>query len=185
MRILALSGSPRSNGNSRLLLQAFGEGAEAAGHQLSLFDAAKLKIGPCLACDHCRQETSLGICAQKDDMQQIYEAWPQADALVLASPLYYFGFAAQIKLAIDRFYAIPGQKEPAKRLQKLALLAACGDAEEEAMTGLVGNYRLICNYWDLPSAGEILAIGVHEKGAIKNHPSLAQARELGAKFGSA
>lgn len=183
MKILILTGSPRQGGNTQTLVQAFCTGAEAAGHECRIINTAKLKIGPCLACDHCRKEAHLGVCSQQDDMQQIYEAWPEADALVLASPLYYFGFSAQIKCAIDRFYAIPGQLQDNKPAQ-FALLGVCGDAGTEVFEGMLQNFRLICHYFGARNAGEILVHSTHGKGAIQGNPALAAARELGAKFGS-
>lgn len=182
MNIVVLSGSPRKNGNTHTLVQAFMQGAEQAGHQAQHFDTATMSINPCKACTYCRQEKTLGMCVQKDDMTQIYTALKQAQAIILATPLYYFGFAAQLKLAIDRFFSIDGLKrrpDSVGGVTKLGLLAVCGDGEEDnPMSGLVGNYRHICNYLGIENMGEVLAHGVYDKGEIAGHPALHQAREL-------
>jgi len=121
--IVLLSGSPRKGGNTDRLAAAFMEGAESAGKTITLFRVADMKIGGCLGCGHCFEEK--GVCVQKDDMPEILDALRKADALVLASPVYYFGATAQIKLAIDRTYALLCEKTPIKRA---ALLMTCGDS---------------------------------------------------------
>lgn len=181
MNIVVLSGSPRKNGNTQLLVEAFAEGAAQAGHQLTHFDTAAMNIGPCLACYHCRREKTAGVCARKDDMEQIYAALVQAQVLVLATPLYYFGFSAQLKAAIDRFFSIEGLKRTGDSkggVTRMALLAVCGD-DEEAMSGLTENYRHIYSYLGIENMGEVLAAGVYEKGDIAGHAALEQARKLG------
>ena len=183
MKIVILSGSPRKGGNTQQLVQAFVEGVAATEHQAVHFDTASMEIAPCSACYQCREKPSRP-CRIKDDMTQIYGAMEEAEMLILATPLYYFGFSAQIKAAIDRLFAI---NESLKRKDKdasaggvrsMALLAVCGDDNEAAMSGLVANYRIICSYLGLENAGEILAYGVYDKGDILGHAALEMAHSL-------
>lgn len=179
MNIVVLSGSPRKGGNTHQLVAAFTQAAEQAGHQTRHFDTAAMKIGPCLACEYCRREATRGRCAQKDDMARIYDALEQAQVIVLATPLYYFGFSAQIKSAIDRFFAIP---KPLMAQKQMALLAVCGDDYMEAMSALVENYRHIHTYLGTENIGEILVANVYNKGDIAGHPALEQARQLASSL---
>jgi len=64
---------------------------------------ADMQINPCDACDSC-QET-YGVCVIQDDMQALYPKIQKADALVLASPIYWFTFSVQLKTCIDHWYA--------------------------------------------------------------------------------
>ena len=103
MHILVITGSPHKRGTSALLVDAFLEGATAAGHQVERFDSAFAAVAPCKACDFCRSHGEQ--CTQKDDMEALWPKLLQADLVVLATPLYYFGFSAQLKAVLDRFYA--------------------------------------------------------------------------------
>jgi len=182
MNIVILSGSPRKGGNTQQLAQAFAQGAVVAGHQVEHFDTAAMNIAPCAACYHCRQEQTAGGCLVQDDMAQIYQAVNEAELLVLATPLYYFGFSAQIKTAIDRLFAINESLKGSGSVKRMMLLAVCGDEEVRAMDGLVENYRLICDYLGLENLGEMLAIGVYDKGEIAGHPALQDAFDKAASL---
>ena len=67
MHILVITGSPHKRGTSALLVDAFLEGATAAGHQVERFDSAFAAVAPCKACDFCRSHGEQ--CTQKDDME--------------------------------------------------------------------------------------------------------------------
>ena len=146
--IVILAGSPRKGGNTDQLVGTFVDGAVAAGKKTVLFRTADLKIGGCLGCEHCFTEP--GVCVQKDDMSPILAALGQADALVLASPVYYFGVAAQLKLVIDRFFALLQAGMPVKRA---ALLMTCGDDSDQAAASSIGMFRQICGYLEWEAAG--------------------------------
>lgn len=182
MKILLLTGSPRQGGNTQALAKAFVEGAQTAGHQVTDLDLAKLRIGACIACEHCRKPATLGKCPQKDDMQKIYDLWLEQDAVVWATPLYYYSFSAQIKLALDRVYALPNQAAPNNRLQKMALLVACADTEARAADGLVSQFHSICDFFGTTSGGIVVARNVHDLGDIVGHPALEQAHLVGENF---
>ncbi len=109
-RVMVFKGSPRKDGNSSTLAERAAEGARTAGAEVEVFSLHRMDIHPCDACDTC-QET--GVCVLKDDMQELYPKLTQADAIVVASPIYWFTLSAQTKLFIDRWYAlqIPGGNE--------------------------------------------------------------------------
>ena len=100
MKILALIGSPRRRGNTDLLVDAALGEAEKHGHKgekLYLYD---YEMRPCVDCRACKQGEK--VCVQKDDMSKIYKAIDAADAIILATPIYWYGPTAQMKLLIDR-----------------------------------------------------------------------------------
>ena len=104
MNILLLSGSPRKNGNTNALLEELTAGIlEAGKHSVKTVDVTRMKIAPCLGCDGCKRGEK--ICVQKDDSQLLMNEMRQADYLVFATPVYWWGMTAQLKLAIDRLYA--------------------------------------------------------------------------------
>ena len=104
MNILLISGSPRKNGNTNTLLEELTAGIlEAGKHSVKTVDVTRMKIAPCLGCDGCKRGEK--ICVQKDDSQLLMNEMRQADYIVFATPVYWWGMTAQLKLAIDRLYA--------------------------------------------------------------------------------
>jgi len=180
--IVLLSGSPRKGGNTDIMAQAFVEGARSAGKNVRLFRVADMKIGGCLGCDGCERE---GIsCIQKDDMHQVIEALLEAEALVLASPAYYFSVSAQLKLAIDRFYALSRICAKEKKeipIKRAALLMPCQDPTTDTAGGAVAMLELMCDYhkfkWE--NCGAIIITDVNNPGDVAGHADLEKARELG------
>jgi len=136
MKITIITGSPRKNGTTSLLAEEFIRGAKEAGHDVFLFDAAFEKIAPCVACDRC--QVNGAKCVQNDSMEKLNPELLAADFIVFITPLYYFGMSAQLKLAIDRFYANSSKLETGK---KTILLAAAHDNENWTMQGHASNNR--------------------------------------------
>ena len=91
---IILKGSPRVDGNSASLADQVAAGAKDSGARVESFYLHSMDIQPCDACDEC-QETD-GVCIIKDDMQTLYPKLRQADAIVLASPVYWFTISAQL-----------------------------------------------------------------------------------------
>ena len=113
MKIVVLTGSPRKNGNSAYLAEQFIKGAEEKGHEVFRFDCAFKQVEPCRACNRCGMD---GPCIHNDDFQELSPHLIDADMVVFATPMYYFGVSAQMKRVIDRFYAINGQINPNRSL---------------------------------------------------------------------
>ena len=106
MDILALHGGNHLQGNTATLLEAFLDGARAVGHAAQRLDIIKMDVNPCWGCNYCRpQGHGTGKCAQRDQMP--YADTEKADILVLTSPVFWWGFSAQLKAYIDRLYALP------------------------------------------------------------------------------
>ena len=142
--ILILTGSPRKNGNSDMLARAFADGAESKGHVVTIFSTAKNMDG-CQACDSCWSKGH--ACSFTDAFTDLEPLLEQADVVVFATPLYWFGFSSQIKAAIDRLYAY----ESPRRLRSLnvaesVLLACAGEpSDAHVFDGLVSTFAsMIC-----------------------------------------
>jgi multimeric flavodoxin WrbA len=174
--IVVLSGSPRKGGNTDKLTAAFIEGAESAGKSVTCFRPADMNISGCRGCGHCFKET--GVCVQKDDMRQILDALRKADTLVIASPVYYFGVTAQLKLAIDRTYATLKERLP---VRQAALLVTCG-ADTDAASPTVAMFRHISALQKWAEAGVIVAPRLHGADEINGRAELEEARKLGREI---
>jgi multimeric flavodoxin WrbA len=107
MRVTAFSATPRKNGNSDVLAEAILEGAASDGAVVEKVRLHGKDIAPCTACDTCQKSFEAG-CVIDDDMAQLLETLKQSDGIVLASPIYFFSVAAQMKVFLDRTYALGG-----------------------------------------------------------------------------
>ncbi len=180
-KILILNGSPRPGGNTQRLAEAFAEGAAQAGHSVQTIHLRQLRIHPCLGCLK-GGKSSAAPCTQKDDMDSIYAPYQEADLLVLASPLYYWNFSGQLKIALDRLYAVTemygggGHDAPFK---EAVLLMAAGSDTEENLAPMKAYYASLLNNLGWKDQGQVLAGGVNEVGEIEGHPALEEARRLG------
>ena len=119
MNVLIILGSPRKQGNSEILARHVGEGIKKSGGSVDYVYLNSLNISPCQGCGGCEKT---GICVIKDDMVELYTRVDVADALILVSPVYFYGVTAQCKAFIDRFQA----RWSRKYLQKIAYRAGEG-----------------------------------------------------------
>ena len=108
MKLLAIVGSGRTGGNTDRLTDAFLQGAAACGHQTVKFHLGETEVRPCLGCNAC---AGGGGCVQDDGMRELLPAFLDCDAAVLATPVYFWGFSAQLKAFVDRRYAL-GENDP-------------------------------------------------------------------------
>ena len=106
-KLMIVKGSPRENGNSALLAAQVAAGAEAAGAEVESFYLHGMDIQPCDGCDFCQGAAEIG-CVIEDDMQILYPKIREADAILYASPIYWFTVSAQLKLFMDRCYSLGG-----------------------------------------------------------------------------
>lgn len=175
MRILVLNGSPRTNGNTKQMVNAFSEGAVSSGHQVDVVDICQKRIGGCRGCEYCHTKGG-GACIQKDDMQEVYKLLGEADMLVIASPIYYHGISGQLKCAIDRFYSAAYPVKPA-RLKKAAMILSSGDANmyNGALFSFQGDFL---DYLGLENMGVFTAHGA-ENGSPEK---LGELRTFGASL---
>ena len=109
MKVLAIGGSPRLQGNSNSLLRLAVESAVERGADADVFHAREMDIEGCRGCDGCKAKGA-ATCVVKDDMQQIYVSLKECDVLVLASPVYFYQVSSQLKAVIDRLYGMLGPK---------------------------------------------------------------------------
>ena len=174
MNILILSGSPRKCGNTELLVEAFKKGASQK-HHVEVVSVRDYNVNPCLGCNVCFKSEG-NICVQKDDMASIYDKMAQADMLVIASPVYFYGISAQLKAVIDRFH---NPIRDTFHIKKMALLLVGAATLPELFNAILTEYNLCLNFFHIEDAGKILVRGVKDKGDIKNTDALDEAYTLG------
>lgn len=173
---MILNGSPRANGNTSELVAAFTQGALDAGHSVKSFQLQAMNIHPCLGCCGGGKDIN-SPCVQKDDMQEIYPYYKEADIVVLASPLYYWSISGQLKCAFDRLFAVAECNEELANPIKdsVLLMAAEGHGFEESTYW----YDRLMNHLHWNDRGKVLCGGVFEVGDIKENEKLQDAYALG------
>ena len=174
MNILVIESSPHKHGSSNLLADQFIKGAEESGHQVTVFDAARADLHPCLGCDFCGMN---GPCSQKDDGEKLKKQILDADMMVFVTPLYYYGMSAQLKMLVDRFCAI--NSSITRKHMKSALLAAAWNADSWTFEALEAHYRTLVRYLQMDDQGMVLGkgCGTPSMTAHSRYPQLAY--ELG------
>lgn len=173
-RIVVLIGSNRRNGNTELLAKAFAEGA-SKNNIVELVSAADYTVNPCIGCNTCFLREG-NKCFQNDDMPKIYEKLRNADMVVIASPVYFYGISAQLKSIIDRLHT-PMRNE--FNIKKLALILVGAATLSELFDSIKLQYQLVLDFFKLENAGMVLVNGAKDKGDVKKYDALKQAYDLG------
>ena len=107
MKIVAINGSPRKNGNTALLLDAVRQEVEAAGVEFQVFQPGA-NVHPCMACYSCLDTGSLRCVRNDDGVNDIIAACIEADGILLASPVYHSGMSGSMKCVVDRLMLSAG-----------------------------------------------------------------------------
>ena len=193
MKVFAFNGSPRKGGNIDILLAEAEKAVKAAGHPGNLdhgyqtghgdhehedhewtrFDLNSMNIRPCQDCGGCDKS---GVCVINDDMVQISQAIRDADRIILASPVFFFGPSAQTKAMIDRCQAFWCEKYILKRplpegpFRRKGLLLLVGGMKKEI--GIQCSETTARAFFRTVSVAQHETLGfldVDEKGAIAKH----------------
>lgn len=179
-KIIILNGSPRINGNTKALINRFTKGAKEKGHDVTCFDLQKMNIHGCLGC--CKGGKNINSpCVQKDDMDKIYPEYRNADIVVLASPMYYWGISGQLKCTFDRLFAVAELDENYENPKKdcILLMSAEGDSADN-FAPVKAFYEGLTANLGWKDIGIIYAGGNMDAGAILNkEEQLQKAEELG------
>ncbi len=102
LKVVALNGSARKDGNTAILLRYVLKELEKEGIETELIEMSGANIHGCLACRECSMKKD-GRCAQTGDMGNVYiEKMQQADGILLGSPTYVTDISAEMKALIDR-----------------------------------------------------------------------------------
>jgi multimeric flavodoxin WrbA len=182
-KVIVVIGSPRRKGNSATLARQVANGATAAGAQVETFFLHAMNIQPCTACDACRRKLKKD-CVIKDDMRILYPKMKAADAIVIASPIYWFTVSAQTKLFMDRWYALGGDDGYALAGKKFGVALAYADADPFA-SGAVNALRTFqdaFNYIGAELVGTVYGSAA-KAGEIRQNKALMHAAfDLGRKM---
>lgn len=179
---LVFKGSPREKGNSSILAEKAAEGAKAAGAEVESFTLHNMDIRPCDACDIC-QET--GVCVLMDDMQTLYPKLRGAEAIVIASPIYWFTISAQTKLFIDRWYALESTQGNALKGKQFGIVLTYGDTDPYSSGAInaIRTFQDMMRYLGADIRGIVYGTASNEGDVLSQPKLMERAYLLGQKLG--
>lgn len=172
--VLIISSSPRKQGNSDMLCDEFGRGAHECGHKVEKIFLKDKNINYCTGCGSCFSK--VGSCSQDDDMKDIMQKMIAADVIVMATPIYFYTMAGQLKTFIDRncsFYTLLKDKE-------FYFIMAAANDNNHSMDRTIEEFRgyLSCIAGS-KEKGIICGTGAWNKGDILKSKALEEAYKMG------
>jgi multimeric flavodoxin WrbA len=183
MKIVAVLGSPRPQGNSNTLARAFLQAARERGAETQEFLLNQMDFQGCQACMGCK--TKSDTCILEDDLAPVLEAIRAADVLVLASPVYFGEVSSQLKAFFDRTYSCINPdfscRLPAGKKAVMVLTQANPDPDQ--FSGIFPRYERWLKIYGCDPIRLLRATGVREAGEVTQQPAIldqaaALAREL-------
>jgi len=177
-------GSPRVKGNTDLLLGEALKGAQSEPTEVEKIIVDKLNIAPCREYYGCLKD---GNCVIRDDMDAVYPKLLEADGIIVASPIFFYGVTAQLKALIDRCQALWARKYVLRNLpvkpRKGAFIAVGARKDSRLFDGSILTVKSFFRCFNVEYVGELLVRGVEKRGEIKLHPAtLTEAFALGKKL---
>lgn len=174
-KVLVISTSLRKGGNSDTLADELIRGAKDAGNSVEKISLEGKTIGFCKGCLACQKTQE---CVIKDDAVSIAEKVKNADAIVFATPIYYYEMSGQMKTLLDRLNPLfPSDYS----FREVYLIAAAADDNQEAMDGAVeGLQGWITCFGKSKLSGVVRGVGITDIGDVKYHEKLmSEAYEMG------
>ena len=177
-KVVVLEGSPKKGGNTDLMCEAFAQAAEAAGHQVRSIPVGRMRIDGCRGCRACYKAGKPCVFGDKDEWNAIAPDILSADAIVFATPVYWFGWTAQAKAVLDRMFCFlpKGEEFRGKKVAFFSAAADGGDVFEAPL--MVFEKSAALNGWEV--IGEVCAANCGAHGAVHETDCLAQAAALAA-----
>jgi multimeric flavodoxin WrbA len=188
VRVLGIFGSPRKGGNTEHLLEEALKGAEQAGAMVDRLRLADLNISPCRECHGC---DLTGQCIIQDDMLNVFPKLLEADILILASPIFFYGITAWAKALVDRSQSLWVKKYLLKELslskegrkRKGFFISVGATQGQRLFEGSILTVKYFFDAIHADYAGELVFRGLDAKGDILKQPeALQKAFEAGRKL---
>jgi len=177
--IVVITGSPRKEGNSFAMTDAFIRAARAKGHTVTRFDAALRNVGGCDACEDCFQTGQ--ACSADDDFNAVAPAILAADAVIFTTPVYWYSIPAQLKGVIDKLFSfVVGDRDISGK--ECALIACCEEDDRSVLDGVRIPIERTAATLKWHMVGEVLVPGVLNPGDIEQTDGCRRAAALADKF---
>ena len=166
MRIMTILGSPRRHGNTAKVLGWIEEQFQADGHEVDSANILDYRVQGCGECMACKKGT-VELCSIGDDANGLFQRMVAADLVLIAAPVFCWGFPAQIKGLIDRMFCMmdfDGERPDAPRLhgKRMALLLTGGGEEANNADLVVPGFQQLGKMAQGPDGGPLVCWRLHE-----------------------
>ena len=170
MRIMTILGSPRRKGNTAKVLGWIEEQFQADGHEVDSAHILDYHVQGCGECMACKKGT-VELCSIGDDANGLYQRMVAADLVLIAAPVFCWGFPAQIKGLIDRMFCMmdfDGERQDAPRLKGkwMALLLTGGGQEANNADLVIPGFQQLAKWLNARMAGHLFIGGCTDRAAI-------------------
>ncbi len=181
--LLIFNGSPRKKGNTKVLCDLLTKTIEENGGKTEIISINTLNINPCRACEACMRNKD-GMCVQDDDMRELYGKILDANGLIFAAPIYWFNYSAQLKLVIDRMYALFGMKGNPLTGKIMAGILVYGgsDKHNSGAINAINSLKTMFNYLGGTINDVVHGTAMNLGDIEKNDKILNKVKELGIKI---
>jgi multimeric flavodoxin WrbA/protein-tyrosine-phosphatase len=176
MRILGIQGSPRKKGNTRFLLDLFLENARKQGAHTHVIHVDERHILPCKEYTVCEKK---GFCPIDDDMKkEIYAGLREAEAVIVATPIFFYNATAQLKALIDRCQTLWARKyklhltDPGQTQRKGFLLAVGATKGANLFEGVKLTAKYFFDAISAEFSGSLTYARIEHPGDMKQHPTV-------------
>ena len=185
LKVLGISTSPRTKGNSDLLLRQALAGAESVGAQIEYIHLVDHNIGPCIECNACYKT---GKCKLEDDYQQLLEKLIHTDRLIFATPIFFMTVCAQAKMLIDRGqclwahqYVLKKELFNPERDRRAMVIAVGGSKGIKQFDSIRRTMKAYFDALQIQYSAGLYVNQVENRDDVEKHPSaLKEAFRLGS-----
>ena len=188
-RILILTSSPRTDGNSAQLAHAFAKGARESGSEVEISHLSGLVKFGLQDCRKCRDAD--GHCTIRDDFEGLFlNKALVADAWVYATPIWWYGISGHLKNFLDRIFCYISESnlDSENVMEKLmgkhvALLLSAEESNFSARLAIIQQIQETCRYLHHTMVGIVVGIG-NKRGEVQTDPNvpLDTAADLGRRL---
>ena len=178
-KILVLNGSPRENGNTRTLSEAFITRCVQRGYTVKKYNIPDLDIKGCNDCERCFYT---GVpCVIEDDFNEIANEIIESDVIVFSLPVYFYSIPGNMKCLIDRFNAFDvGNIDISNK--SYAIISCCEDNDMSSFDGIRIPLERMGRFFGWNLLDEVLDPSMLRRGDIDNTDGIRRCKDLADKI---
>lgn len=166
MKVMTLLGSPRKNGNTAQVLSLVETTLKEAGHTVDRYWISSYAVAGCQECNQCKTG-NVELCSVYDDGIMLLTKIIEADMVILAAPVFCWGFPGPMKTLLDRMYCLADAESTSRIKGKpIALIVTAGGPEKDNADLLVKAYESMTAYMGAVTAGALVIPNCHGPESI-------------------
>jgi len=174
MKVIAINGSPRKNGNTSQVLKIMADELEEQGIEVEIIQIGHINIHGCIGCGYCKTSNE-NHCIFKDDIvNEVAKKMREADGFILASPTYYAGIAGTMKSFLDRVFFTSSNYFKYKVATSISVVRRAGGVD---VVHQLNNYLNLAQTVMPPSQYWTIAYGMAKGEAIEDKEGIQTIRK--------